>query len=210
MSFNFDFTIDKLAECVQHNKNLQPWYDAMVEQLPKYEINTVETVAGFIAQCQHESADFTVLAENLNYSAKGLRKVFKKYFPTDALAAQYQHKPVEIANKVYSNRMGNGSEKSGDGWKFRGRGILQITGKNNYAECSKILFNDNSLVQDPDKLLIPINAILSACWYWDARDVNKSCVNHDIKTMTLKINGGTNGLEERSANWKRALSVLGG
>ena len=210
MSFNFEFTVDKLAECIPHNKNPQEWYDAMIKYLPEHGINDVETVAGFIAQCQHESADFTVLSENLNYSAKGLRKVFRKYFTTDALAKAYAHKPVDIANKVYANRLGNGSEKSGDGWKFRGRGILQITGKNNYAECSKILFNDTSLVQNPDALLTPTNAILSACWFWDARNINKTCVNRDIKNMTLLVNGGLNGIEERTSNWVRALSILQG
>lgn len=208
--FNFDFTLEKLSKCLTHNKHPELWFEALSKCLPKYNINTVETTAGFLAQCQHESCDFTVLQENLNYGSKGLRKVFRKYFPTDALAEQYQRKPELIANRVYASRMGNGDEKSGEGWLYRGRGILQVTGKNNYIHCSKELFNDDRLVSDPELLLLPENAILSACWYWNSRNINETCVKHDIQAMTLRVNGGDNGLAERTSNWKRALTILKG
>jgi putative chitinase len=210
MSFNFDFTLDKLSECIPHNKEPKLWFDALTIQLDKNGITTLEEVAGFIAQCQHESLDFTVLSENLNYGLKGLRKVFKRYFATEAIAAQYQRNPPAIANRVYANRMGNGTEKSGDGWKYRGRGILQITGRNNYIQCSNVLFQDDTLVRFPDKLLEPEIAIASACWYWNSRNINDCCNQGDIKTMTMRVNGGVNGLEERVENWQRALRVLKG
>jgi putative chitinase len=206
--FTFDFTLEKFKKCVPHNKEPELWFQALYEELPKYNINTLERVAGFISQCQHESNDFTVLEENLNYSAKGLRQVFRKYFTTDAIAKQYERKKVAIANRAYANRMGNGDESSGDGWKYRGHGIIQITGKNNYIACSKFLFGDDSLVQNPDLLLQPKYAVLSACWYWDMRDLNQSCDTKDIITMTKRINGGTVGIDDRKSNWIRALDVL--
>lgn len=206
--FTFDFTLEKLSKCLKHNKDPKPWFDALYEELPKYGINTVETVAGFIAQCQHESTDFTVLQENLNYSAKGLRQTFRKYFQTDAIAQQYERKKVAIANRAYANRMGNGPEESGEGWMYRGRGIIQITGKNNYIACSKFLFNDDRLVTNPDLLLEPKYAVLSACWFWDMRDLNESCIKKDIVTMTKRINGGENGIDSRRELWKNALNIL--
>lgn len=209
MSFKFKFDYDEFVKCLPHNKNPKVWYDTCYEILPKYEIDTIPRVAGFLAQCQHESLDFNVLQENLNYGATGLRKVFGKYFPTSALANAYARKPEKIANRVYANRMGNGPESSGDGWKYRGRGILQVTGKSNYAACSQEIFGDDTLVKNPDLLSDPKYALLSACWYWEKNNLNSLCDKKDIVGMTKRINGGVNGLEDRKLHWNTALKVLG-
>jgi len=206
--FTFDFSVEKLAECLPRNKNVQAWYDAMHDHLPGFYINTPARVAGFVAQCAHESAQFTVLNENLNYGAKALRGLFGKYFPNDALAAQYERKPEMIANKIYSSRMGNGPEQSGEGWMYRGRGILQITGKDNYTRCSRELFEDLRLVENPDLLLEPEYAVLSACWFWYKNGLNYCCDEGDVMKMTKKINGGTIGLEDRIKHWNHALDVM--
>ena len=139
--YTFDFTEEKFCKILV-NPEEKLWYDAIYEILPKYGINTPERVAGFLAQTCHECLDYTVMQENLYYSATGLRKTFPKYFGTPSIAAQYAKKPQLIANKVYANRMGNGSPESGDGWKYRGRGPIQCTGKNNYIACSKFLFEE--------------------------------------------------------------------
>lgn len=206
--FQFDFTLDKLARCISKNKNPQLWYDAFCEHFPAFDIVTPSRVAGFVAQCQHESLDFTILQENLNYGAKGLRGLFGKYFPNDELARQYERKPEMIANKIYGGRMGNGPEASGEGWKYRGRGIIQITGKNNYAQCSKDLFQDDTLVRDPDLLREPEWAVLSGCWFWHKNQLNQWCDQGDMNTLTKKINGGFIGLEDRIHHWNIALDLM--
>ena len=206
--FQFDFTLDKLAKCINKNKNPHLWYDAFCEHFPAFDIVTPSRVAGFVAQCQHESLDFTILQENLNYGAKGLRGLFGKYFPNDELARQYERKPEMIANKIYGGRMGNGPEASGEGWKYRGRGIIQITGKNNYAQCSKDLFQDDTLVRDPDLLREPQWAVLSGCWFWHKNQLNQWCDQGDMNTLTKKINGGFIGLEDRIHHWNIALDLM--
>jgi putative chitinase len=178
--------------------------------LPKFGITTAARVAGFVAQGQHESADFTILQENLNYSAKGLRGVFGKYFPDDAIAAQYAKKPEMIANRVYGGRMGNGPEASGDGYKFRGRGVLQLTGRANYTQCSRDLFSDDTLVNDPDLVRTPEYAIITACWFWYKNQLNAICDTGDIVLLSKRINGGTIGLEDRIKHWNDALEVFEG
>lgn len=210
MSFEFDFTVEKLAHLIHKNKEPNYWFNAMCEYLPKFEIVTPARVAGFVAQCQHESLDFTILQENLNYGAKGLRGLFGKYFPTDELAKQYERKPEMIANRIYANRMSNGNEQSGDGWKFRGRGILQITGRANYTQCSRDLFGDDTLAQDPDLVRTPEYAIITACWFWHKNQLNQICDKGDIVLLSKKINGGTIGLEDRIAHWNAALDVFEG
>jgi putative chitinase len=210
MSFEFDFTVESLKECIPHNKHPELWYDAMVENLPPFGLTTPARVAGFIAQCGHESMDFTALQENLNYGAKGLMGLFKKYFPDEATAKHYERKPELIANRIYSGRMGNGPEASGDGWKFRGRGILQITGRSNYTQCSRDLFQDDSLAENPDLLREPAYAILSACWFWHKNMLNPLCDSGDIVTMSKKVNGGTIGIEDRIERWNKCLDIFGG
>lgn len=208
MSFQFDFTKEKLARCL-NNPKIGDWYDALVTNLPDYGITTKQRVAGWLSQCGHESADFKALSENLNYGAPGLQSVFGKYFPTRELAESYQRKPEMIANKVYGGRMGNGPESSGDGWKFRGRGILQITGKDNYRNCSKALYGDeNILLESPELLSDFDGAVRSACWYWNSRNINADADRGDVLAMTKKVNGGTHGLEDRQRRYALCMSVL--
>ena len=208
MSFEFDFTLDKLKNCIHKNREPELWYNAMCQYLPQFGITTPARVAGFVAQCQHESLDFTILTENLNYGAKGLRGLFGKYFPTDELALQYQRKPEMIANRIYANRMANGPESSGDGWKYRGRGILQITGRANYTQCSKDLFGDTTLADNPDLVRTPEYSIITACWFWYKNVLNPICDSGDIVLLSKKINGGTIGLDDRIKHWNHCLDVF--
>lgn len=161
--------------------------------LNSYGVNTKLRLAHFFAQIEHES-NLKPIAENLNYSANGLRKTFGKYF-TDLEAIKYQRKPEQIANRVYANRMGNGNDASGDGWKFRGRGFIQITGKNNYILLSKDTRID--FANNPDLLLNEANAMISALWFWNANKLNFFADSDDINMITKRINGGFNGLEHR-------------
>jgi putative chitinase len=208
MEFTFDFTAEQLAQCITKNKNPQEWYEGLYEQLPKFGIVTPARVAGFISQCQHESLDFTILTENLNYGAKGLMGIFRKYYQDEALAKAHERKPQLIANRVYSGRMGNGPEASGDGWKFRGRGLVQLTGRSNYTQCSRDLFGDDCLVDDPDLLLNPEWAILSACWFWHKNKLNDICDRGDVVLLSKRINGGTIGLADRIHHWNKCLELF--
>jgi putative chitinase len=202
------FTEDAVRQLIPKVKNFDEWYNNLLNILPEYDIDTPKRVAAFMAQCGHESGGFTVMQENLNYSAKGLRGIFGKYFPNDDIAKQYERKPEKIANRVYGNRMGNGPEESGEGWYFRGRGIVQITGKNNYTKCSQSLFESNVLVENPDLLLETEYAIHSACWFWSAARLNELADVGDIKTMTKRINGGFIGLEDRINHYNHAIEIL--
>ena len=202
------FTEDAVRQLIPKVKNFDEWYNNLLNILPEYDIDTPKRVAAFMAQCGHESGGFTVMQENLNYSAKGLRGIFGKYFPNDDIAKQYERKPEKIANRVYGNRMGNGPEESGEGWYFRGRGIVQITGKNNYTKCSQSLFESNVLVENPDLLLETEYAIHSACWFWSAARLNELADVGDMKTMTKRINGGFIGLEDRINHYNHAIEIL--
>ncbi|MHB1050998.1 MAG: glycoside hydrolase family 19 protein [Bacteroidota bacterium] len=182
------------------------WGRALLAALPDYDINTALRQAAFIAQVAHESAQLTRVEENLNYSAEGLRKIFPKYFPSDELAAEYARKPQKIASRVYANRMGNGDEASFEGWRYRGRGPFQLTGRDNYRLCGAALGLD--LLEDPDQLLMPEPGIESACWYWSGRGLNSLADINDFKTITKRINGGYIGLEDREKYYQRAMEVL--
>lgn len=182
------------------------WGRALLTALPDYDINTPLRQAAFIAQVAHESAQLTRVEENLNYSAEGLRKIFPKYFPTDELAAQYARKPQKIASRVYASRMGNGDEASFEGWRYHGRGPIQLTGRDNYRLCGAALALD--LLEDPDQLLMPEAGIESACWYWTGRGLNTLADINDFKTITKRINGGLIGLEDREKYYQRAMEVL--
>lgn len=162
--------------------------------LEKYKVNTQLRRSHFFAQLKHES-DLTPISENLNYSAERLLKIFPKYFKTLEIAKQYARKPEKIANRVYANRMGNGDEASGDGWKFRGRGFIQITGKDNYTKLSKATKID--YLNNPDLLLNEADSMISALWYWNTNNLNKYADLDDLGTITKKINGGFNGLDDR-------------
>ena len=202
------FTEEAVHHLIPKVKNFEEWYSNLINILPEYDIDTPKRVAAFMAQCGHESGGFTLMQENLNYSAKGLRGTFGKYFPNDEVAKLYERKPQMIANRVYGNRMGNGDEASGEGWYFRGRGIIQITGKNNYTKCSQSLFESNVLVENPDLLLESEYAIHSACWFWSAARLNELSDIGDIKTMTKRINGGFIGLEDRINHYNHAIEIL--
>jgi len=202
-------TAQQLALILPTNRAAADWVDALNRDLPIYSVNTLPRVAAFLAQCAHESIDFTHLSENLNYGAQGLLTTFPKYFDATT-AAQYARNPEKIANHVYSNRMGNGDEASGDGFKYRGRGILQITGKANYHVCSQALYADERLVQHPELLETEDGALMSALWYWNAHLLNASADSGDFLTITKKINGGTLGEADREARYQNALKVLKG
>jgi putative chitinase len=163
--------------------------------LPKFGIDTPLRKAHFLAQVAHESGGLQFTQENLNYSAQGLRSVFGKYFSTIEIANTYARKPEKIANRVYASRMGNGNEASGDGWKFRGRGLIQLTGKENYQKFSDE--NGIDCVKNPDLLLQPEMALTSACWFWKKKNLNEFADKDDIIMITKRINGGTNGLNDR-------------
>lgn len=208
MDFTFEFTADQLKQCIKNNKNPQEWYEGLCNQLPQFGIVTPARVAGFVSQCQHESADFTALSENLNYSDKGLVGTFKKYFPDLETAKPYARKPEKIANRVYANRMGNGAESSGDGYKFRGRGLVQLTGRSNYTQCSRDLFGDDCLVDNPDLVCEPEYAILSACWFWHKNKLNDICDRGDVVLLSKRINGGTLGLADRIHHWNACIELF--
>lgn len=211
MAFEFDFTEQKLGKILTRNKKVHEWYEAMVVQLPQFEVTTPNRVAAFIAQCAHESADFTVLSENLNYSADALNKLFGKYFAAAGRdAAPYHRKPEMIANVIYANRMGNGDTKSGEGYKFRGRGPIQLTGKDNYWKFASDFFEDpETVMNDPDLVTDDIpTALYSALWFWNKNNLNREADSGDIKLMTKKINGGYIGLEDRIKHYNHAIEVL--
>ena len=173
-----------------------------------YEITTPQRQAMFLAQLAHESGSFRFVEENLNYSVEALQRVFKKYFPTDELALMYARQPEKIANRVYANRMGNGEESSGDGWKYRGRGLIQLTGKDNYAAFS-LKANNNALLE-PDSVAEPELAAMSAGWFWDTNGLNKLSDTGDVRAVTRRINGGFNGLADREAKYNKLITILSG
>lgn len=207
--FKFNFTKEHLRDILRGNKEPDEWYDVLVAVLPRYEINTVDRVAGFLAQCGHESNNFRIYEENLNYSASGLNKIFPKYFKNAGRDAnQYARQPEKIANIVYANRMGNGDSASGEGYKYRGRGLIQLTGKNNYTRFAKSLGIDNDTAIR--YLASKQGAVESACWYWSTNNLNQYCDTQDMKTLTKRINGGYIGLEDRMNHYHHAVAVLGG
>lgn len=207
MSFTFEFKKEHLQDMIGKNPYLDYWYDAVCQILPVYEINTPQRVAAFLAQCAHESGGFKFLRENLNYRAESLLKTFPKYFKSLEEAKQYEKQPEKIANRVYSNRMGNGDEASGDGYRYMGRGLIQLTGKNNYTLFAAAI--DTPLEQIPEYLGTFEGAVQSACWFWEQNNLNQWADKGDILTLTKRINGGTIGLEDRIKHYNHALHVFG-
>lgn len=210
MSFQFEFTKEHLGEIISDNPD--NWYDALCNLLPKYGITTERRVAHFLSQCAHESGGFKRLEENLNYSAKALKAVFGRYFgePPKADADEYARNPEMIANRVYNDKyrkykMGNTEE--GDGWRFRGRGLKQLTGRENYTNFGKSV--GMTAEEAAEYVATPAGAIESACWFWDAKNLNKIADTDDVKKMTKIINGGSIGLEDRQKRYSHALQVLG-
>lgn len=200
-------TREQLAKLIPGNPYLDQWCNALNEILPEYGIDTPQRVAAFIAQCAHESGGFKFLKENLNYRAVSLRKTFPKYFPDDAIAAAYANKPQMIANRVYANRMGNGPEESGDGFRYCGRGLIQLTGRDNYAFFAGSL--DIPIEEAAEYLETFEGAVQSACWFWETNNLNQWADRDDILTLTKRINGGTIGLEDRKKHYEHAKHVLG-
>jgi putative chitinase len=187
--------------------------DAVIAQIPdtasRFAINTPLRLAHFLAQCGHESGGFRATQENLNYSAKGLMGIFRKYFPTQALAEQYQRNPQKIASKVYGGRMGNGPEKTGEGFKFRGRGYIQLTGKENYTAFGKSINED--MVANPDKVATHY-PLLSAAWFFNKnglhRMADEGATDSVVTKVTKRVNGGTIGLADRIKHFKEYYALL--
>jgi len=199
-------TLSQLKQMVK-NPYINQWHGALDQLLDDYNINTPLRVAHFVAQCAHESGNFVFIKENLNYKAASLQKTFAKYFPTAELAAQYEKRPEKIANRVYANRMGNGDEASGDGWLYCGRGLIQLTGKDNYTFFAGSL--DISVEEAAEYLQTFEGAAQSACWYWEQNNLNRFADANDTKGLTRAINGGYIGLEDRISHTEHALHVLG-
>ena len=187
--------------------------DTVIAQIPgvmeSFGVNTPLRLAHFLAQCGHESGGFRLTQENLNYSAKGLIGIFKKYFPTQALADAYARKPEKIANKVYGNRMGNGPEASGEGFKFRGRGYIQLTGKQNYTAFDAAVPDD--ILANPD-LVSTKHALASAAWFWKKNGLNliadTGSSTEVVTKITKRVNGGTIGLADRIKHFKEYHALL--
>ena len=185
----------------------QKWLVPLNETFVKYNISSIAQQSAFIGQCMHESGSFRMLAENLNYSANALMRTWASRFPDIDTAEKYANNPQKIANKVYSGRMGN--TEDGDGWKYHGRGLIQLTGKENYANCGNSIGVD--LIGNPDLLTEPKYACLSAGWFWNKKNLNSLCdplSDENIKELTRRINGGTIGLEDRMAKIRMVYAIL--
>lgn len=211
---SFEFKEEHLAAMIPTNRNVSAWYKAMEELFPKYDITTPNRIAGFIAQCAHESNNFNSLEENLNYSEDALLRVFSRYFGSGKRnAKEYARNPEKIANYVYMDEFRSksgalGNTRPGDGWKFRGRGLKQLTGRNNYEAFGRSI--DLTADEAAEYVATERGAIESACWFWKTNRLNAIADKGDIVAMTKKINGGTIGLEDRERRWKQALEILNG
>ena len=184
------------------------WVDALNETFQRFNILTPIQQASFIGQCGHECANFKVLEENLNYRAETLMKLWKSRFPTIEVANEYARNPKKIANKVYASRMGNRDEASGDGYRFRGRGCIQLTGHANYFHAGQACGED--FVMQPDLVATPKYAAMTAGWFWNTHKLNQFADRQDFTLMTKKINGGTIGLDDRIKHINHALDILNG
>ena len=181
------------------------WFDALQQTCDKFEINTPERIAGFLSQLSHESGGFRFTSENLNYRAEALTRSWPSRFPP-GVAESYAMQPEKIANRAYCDRMGNGDEASGEGWLYRGRGLVQLTGKDNFAAFS--LDCDVDALNNPDLVAEPDLAALSAGWFWSKNGLNALADAKDVVGMTKRINGGTNGLDDRQMRYSRILSCI--
>jgi putative chitinase len=211
MGFQFNFTQDQLQALIPNNAHVEHWYEALANILPDYQIDTPPRVAAFLAQCAHESGGFNAIQENLNYRPETLMKLFGSHFPGGlAEAQQYCAQPNKqevIANRIYANRMGNGDEASGDGWRFCGRGLIQLTGRTNYTNFANSI--DTPVDQITDFMQTFEGCVQSACFFWEANNLNQYADSGDIKTMTRIINGGYLGLDDRIAHYQHALQIFG-
>ena len=200
-------TQDQLSQILPGNQYIDNWLDSLNQTLPAYDITTVNRIAAFLGETYVESAGYTQLHENLNYRATSLMREWPNHFPTLAIATQYANKPEAIANRAYANRMGNGDEASGDGWRYCGRGLIQVTGRNNYqAFANSVGMNIDDV---PDYLLTFTGAVTSACWFWQNNDLNHLADAWNIDTISIRISGGTNSLIEREQQCNKAQQILG-
>lgn len=204
-TFAFNFTPEQLAQIIPNNPYVAEWYEALSRILPDYEINTVPRVAAFLAQCAHESANFTALKENLNYTAASLSRVWPTRFPA-GIAEQYAHNPEKIANRAYCDRMGNGPEASGDGWRYAGKGLIQLTGRDNYSRFAESI--QTPVEEVAEYLQTFEGSCQSASWYWESNSLNQYADVWDIKTLSIRINGGTIGLDDRVIKCNHARQIL--
>jgi len=196
-------TLRALGVSAENIDKYLPWLNMT---MVRNDIESPVRQAMFLSQVAHESGSFRAVVENLNYSVNGLRSVFRKYFPDDEIAAQYARQPEKIANRVYANRMGNGDEASGDGWKYRGRGLIQLTGKDNYTAFS--LQANNEAIIKPDLVAQPELAAESAGWFWVTNGLNRLADTGDVKAVTRRINGGFNGLDDRQKKYDLLMTIL--
>lgn len=208
-----EITSETLRKIYPLSKNINRYLGALNMSMQECGIDTVDRVRAFLAQVGHESSQLNNIEENLNYSAQGLRKIFPKYFPTQKEALAFARNPERIANRVYANRMGNGSEESGDGWTFRGRGLIQITGRDNYSYMSSLMGKDLTIW--PDALLLPLDACRSAALWWKANGLNAladklsgSGERKTFEAITKRVNGGLNGIDDRWEIYQRAKAVI--
>jgi len=204
-------TVDLLQQlCPKTKRSVLELYAGPIHEVCEYYdmYDNMNRAAGFVAQIAHESGGFNFVKENLNYGAKGLMGTFKKYFPNEELAKQYERQPEKIANRVYANRMSNGDEASGDGYRFCGRGLIQLTGRANYTKFAADL--GISIEETVAYLETPAGAVSSAGWFWDQNNLNQYCDSNDFVTLTKRINGGTIGLEDRKHHFDIAMHYLQG
>ena len=205
-------TVDQLRVMIPTNKEVEAWCEELNKALPKYDITTPQRIAGFISQCAHESMDFNALSENLNYREETLNKVFSRYFgPGKRNAAEYARNPEKIANYVYMDEFRTsklGNTQPGDGWRFRGRGLKQLTGRDNYTRFAKDY--DMTAEQAAEWLETKEGALASALWFWNTKNLNTVADTGDVVRLTKIINGGDIGLADRQARYTRAMAALGG
>lgn len=208
-----EITSETLRKIYPLSKNINRYLGALNMSMQECGIDTVDRVRAFLAQVGHESSQLNAIEENLNYSAQGLRKIFPKYFPTQKEALAFARNPERIANRVYANRMGNGGEESGDGWAFRGRGLIQITGRDNYSSMSSLMGKDLTIW--PDALLLPLDACRSAALWWKANGLNALAdklsgigERKTFEAITKRVNGGLNGIDDRWGIYLRAKAVI--
>jgi len=201
-----NLNVNQLSAIIGHNPNIQSWLDALNKILPDYEITTAERIAAFLAETAYESTNFTETQENLNYSSAGLLRTFPTHFSSCADADNYANKPEAIANRVYANRFGNGNESSGDGWKFSGKGLIQLTFKENYqsfADSIEMTLDDTATYLQSFEGCVQV-----AANFWETKNLNTLADAKNIDAISIAINGGTIGLEERRANYNIVLGAL--
>ena len=195
-----------MLRCITTPDMADRWVDALNETCERFAIDSPFRIAGFLSNTAHESGGFKFVRENLNYSVASLMRVWPSRFPTVEIAQRYAMNPEKIANRAYADRMGNGDESSGDGWKFIGRGLIQLTGKNNYVAYS--LACDNEALQKPEIVEQPKYAAESAGWFWDVNRLNSLADAQDVQGMCRRINGGLNGLDDRQMKYSQVMAYF--